>query len=218
MKLIVGLGNLGEKYEKSRHNVGFMVLDELLRELVPVKKTTWKDIPHLKSKIYNLNRAKISSSAYSLKSEVVLAKPQTMMNASGFAVAKLASSFQLPASSIWVIHDDLDLPLGKIKIRSGGGTAGHHGLDSLLKELGSGDFVRFRLGIGHPAKAGKWEVGGGKLVSQNVKHKEVEEYVLEEFIGKEKTEAEKMVKKAVEALNLALKRGIEAAMNKYNLR
>lgn len=194
MKLLIGLGNPGIKYEHARHNVGFMVLDELLRQLAPAGKTEWKDAPNLKSIIYNL------------KSGTVLAKPQTMMNASGYAVAKLVNFYHVELAETWVVHDDLDLPLGKIKIRFGGGTAGHHGLESIVEEVGSADFVRFRLGIGHPG------------VADEDKHKEVERYVLENFAGKEAVEAKEMVKKATRAIGVALDEGIERAMNKFNLK
>lgn len=204
MKLIIGLGNPGEKYEKSRHNVGFMVVDELLRKLAPVGKTKWKDAPNLKSLTCNL------------ESEVILVKPQTMMNASGYAVKKLTKRYTLDASHLWVIHDDLDLPLGKIKIVKGRGSAGHYGVQSIIRELGSADFVRFRLGIGRPTKLDKWLVSGGKLVSENVMHREVERYVLEGFGGKEAVEAGKMIKKATKAIELAISQGVEKAASKFN--
>ena len=205
MKLIVGLGNPGKKYENNRHNVGFMVLDELLRRLAPVGETKWKDAPVLKSKIYNL------------KSEVVLAKPQVFINASGFAVTKLCSHLAIEQfSDLWVIHDDLDLPLGKIKIVQSRASAGHHGVESIIRELGRADFVRFRLGVGHPIKRDEWYVSQGGPVDKNVKHKEVEEYVLEDFSGKDAVEAGKVIKKAAEAVRVALKKGLSEAINRYN--
>lgn len=212
MKLIVGLGNPGEKYEKTRHNLGFDVLDVLLQDLTPVKKTTW-----LEDKRSNSLIAKVS--------DLILAKPQTFVNASGFAVRKLIDGCQMTSRSchdlsisedLWVVHDDLDLPLRKIKIRKGGGSAGHRGIDSIVRQLGTNDFVRFRLGIGHPARKGKWEVGGGKLVSEHVSDKEVERYVLSPFERGEKDEARRMVSQAVEAIKLALKEGLEKAMSGFN--
>ena len=193
----MGLGNHGKQYEKSRHNVGFMVADELARQFSILNfKFSMKE--NLKSEILK----------QIIKSEeVILAKPQTMMNASGFAVVKLLSNLAIKQlSDLWVVHDDLDLPLGKIKIRIGGGTAGHRGLESIVEEIGSADFVRFRLGIGHPG------------VADDDKHKEVERYVLESFSGEERHEASRMVKRATEAIKLALDEGIEAAMNKFNLK
>ncbi len=201
MKLIVGLGNPGKKYENSRHNIGFMVLDKLLQKIAPVGKTKWKEIPYLKSKVFVLD------------SEIVLAKPQTMMNASGYAVEKLITNYKILIEDLWVVHDDLDLPLGKIKIARRRGSAGHHGVESIIQRIKTDDFVRFRLGIGRPLKEGKWAVGEGRLVNKNVKHKEVEEYVLEEFSGKEKVEVEKMIKKTVELLISAFSCGLEKTIS-----
>lgn len=203
IKLIVGLGNPGEKYENTRHNLGFAVLDALLQELTPVEKTVWQE-------------DKKSNSLIAKVGDLILAKPMTFVNASGFAVRKLITDHQLQITNLWVVHDDLDLPLGKIKIRKGSGSAGHRGIDSIVKELGTHDFVRFRLGIGHPAKKGKWEVGGGKLVSEHVSDQEVERYVLSPFDRGEKDEARRMVNQAVEAIELALEEGLEKAMNRFN--
>ena len=207
MKLIIGLGNPGEKYTKSRHNVGFMVLDALLQKLEPLKETKWKMDKKSNSLLAEVNP------------QSILAKSQTMMNASGYAVAEILRYYDIKIlSDLWVVHDDLDLPLGKIKIRIGGGTAGHHGLDSIVRELGSADFVRFRLGVGHPLKGDEWFVSQGGPVDKNVKHKEVEEYVLEEFSGKDAVEAGKMIKKAAEAVEVALEKGLPEAINQYNFR
>lgn len=203
MKLIVGLGNPGKKYERSRHNIGFMVLDELACELLPVKKTVWK-----KDK-------KSDSEIIVIGSKMVLAKPQTMVNASGVAVKKLATYLKVELSEIWVIHDEIDLPLGEIKIVKGRGSAGHRGIQSIIRELGAVDFVRFRLGVGHPVREDKWYVSGGSLVSKQIKRQEVVKYVLEGFGGKDAVEADKMIEKAVEAIRLALREGIEKAQAKY---
>ncbi|MFZ5366099.1 MAG: aminoacyl-tRNA hydrolase [Patescibacteria group bacterium] len=211
MKLIVGLGNPGKKYEKSRHNIGFMVVDELAQKW-EVGRVKWEE--DKKSNTLIINHQPLA----------ILVKPQTMMNASGFAVKSLITNYKLPITNLWVIHDDLDLPLGKIKIVKGRGSAGHYGVGSIIRELGTADFVRFRLGIGRPAgkppfaeaSGGKWEVGGGRLVDENVMHREVERYVLEGFGGKEAVEAKKTIKKTVEAIELALEKGVEEAMNRYN--
>jgi len=133
---------------------------------------------------------------------LVLAKPQTFVNRSGVAVKKLTRHFTLDPKRLFIVHDDLDLPLGKIKIRKGGGSGGHKGVDSIIKELGTTDFVRFRLGIGHPG-----------LGSSD---KEVEGYVLSPFGQREKDEARKMVKKTVKAIKIALEKGREWAMNRIN--
>lgn len=189
MILIVGLGNIGEKYEQSRHNLGFMVLDVLAEKMLPLAKTKW-----LMDKKANVLSIKIDS-------QLILVKPQTMMNASGFAVAKIASFYKIKPEDIWVIHDDIDLPLGKDKIRLGGAAAGHHGVESIISQLGTDNFIRFRLGIGHP---------GHKAYHL------VEKYVLGDFNQKEKGEVKKIIKKTLQALDLALKKGIDVAMNRFN--
>lgn len=196
MILIVGLGNPGEKYANTRHNIGFMVVDELLRKLAPVGKTKWEE-----SKKFNSQLSIIAKrQAPLINSRLILAKPLTMMNASGFAVAKLANFYKIKAENLFVIHDDLDLPLGKIKIVVGHGSAGHHGIDSLVEHLGTNEFVRFRMGIGHPRK--------GDV--RNIDRNEVIEYVLRDFAGKELTEAKKAVKKTVKAIVSALEKGLPA--------
>jgi len=195
MILIVGLGNPGPKYQNTRHNLGFMVLDKLAKKLTPAGKTNWQFDKKSNSEFIIHN------------SGFILAKPQTFMNASGFAVKFLASHFQLPISNIWVIHDDIDLPLGKLKIRFGGGGAGHHGVESIIQQLGTDKFWRIRVGIGKPIKSQK-----SKVKSQ----KSVEEYVLEEFEEVELGKLKNMLKKAVEAIRVALKDGPQKAMNMYN--
>lgn len=205
MILIVGLGNPGKKYEKSRHNVGFMVLDELAKKLT---------MYNVQFKMKNNLRAEILE--VKIKGDkLILAKPQTPVNASGVAVKKLIRRYNLDASNWFVVHDDLDLPLGKIKIAEGRGAAGHRGIQSIIRELGTDDFVRFRLGVGHPVREDKWYVSGGSLVSKQVKRQEVVKYVLEGFGGKDAVEAGKMIDKAVEAIRLALEEGIEKAQAKY---
>ncbi len=189
MKLIVGLGNPGEKYQNTRHNLGFMVLDELIRKLLPLTERRWQ-----KDKKANGLFLKINP-------QLILAKPQTMMNASGFAVAKLASFYKIKPIDIWVIHDDVDLLLDRIKIRKGGAAAGHHGVESIINQLGTDQFVRFRLGIGHPGRG---------------KDHLVEKYVLENFSFKEKSEAKRMIKKTVQAIKIALKDGLAKTMNEFN--
>jgi len=188
MILIVGLGNPGEKYEDTKHNLGFAVLDALLQKLTPVEKTAWKE-----NKKFNSLVAKIGN--------LILAKPQTFVNASGMAVAKIANFYKIKPEEIWVIHDEIDLPLETVRIIRGRGAAGHRGVESIIKELGTTDFVRFRLGIGHPG-----------LGSSD---KEVERYVLASFGRGEKSKARRMVKKAVKAINLALEKELEEVMNRF---
>ena len=189
MKLIVGLGNPGEKYAKTRHNLGFMVVDELARKMLSLTKTKWQE------------NKKFNSLVISHQSSVILIKPQTMMNASGYAVAKIAAFYHIEPVEIWIVHDDVDLPLGKMKIRLGGAAAGHHGVESIIRELGTDQFVRFRLGVGHPGR------GADTLV---------EKYVLREFDINEKTELKQIIKRTVKAIKLALKDGLEIVMNRFN--
>src|SRR4030042_4069065 len=177
MILVVGLGNPGEKYRNSRHNLGFMVVDELARKMLSLAKTKW------------VENKKFDSQFIIFNSQFILIKPQTMMNASGFAVVKMSSFYKVKPEDIWVVHDDVDLTLGKIKIRLGGAAAGHHGVESIFQQLGKDKCVRFRLGIGHPGR------GNDKLV---------ERYVLQGFTSPEANEARQVVKKALQALKKAL--------------
>ena len=128
MKLIIGLGNPGKEYDGTRHNVGFLVVDELAKE------GTWKREKSLRSEI-----CKMDDSIY--------VKPTTFMNNSGAAVVAVMNYYKLEPKDVWVIHDDLDLPLGKIQIRVGGNTAGHHGLESVIEHCKTSNFGRVRIGI-----------------------------------------------------------------------
>jgi PTH1 family peptidyl-tRNA hydrolase len=189
MKLIIGLGNPGEKYQKTRHNLGFMVINELAEKILPLPKTKWR-----------MDR-KTNSLLIKINPQLILVRPQTMMNTSGFAVAKLVSFYQVEPSNVWIVHDDVDLPLGRIRIRKGGAAAGHHGVESIINQLGTDQFVRFRLGISHPGR-GKDDL--------------VEKYVLEKFRPKEKSEVKKMIKKVIAALKLSFEKGLDVAMNEFN--
>lgn len=161
MKLIVGLGNPGDQYKNVRHNLGFMVMDEL--------GYRWEDNKKFKSLIAKTN-------------DLIFVKPQTYMNNSGMAVRRLADYFKIQPEDIIVIYDELDLPLGKTRVRTGGGAAGHHGVESVIEILGTDQFKRIRLGIG-PAKGSP------------------EKFVLEPFISSEKPKVEKMIQEAVSAID-----------------
>ena len=189
MKLIIGLGNPGKKYEKTRHNFGFLVLDALLQDLAPLEKTSWQ-----KDKKINALIAKIN--------DLILIKPQTMMNNSGVAVAKIAHFYKIKLKDIWIIHDDIDLPLGKIKIVQARGAAGHKGVESIIKELGSEEVTRFRLGIGRPG--------------YDLTEKEAVSYVLSPFNQTEKKKAKVLIKKAKAVIKNSLESSVEKAMNRYN--
>jgi PTH1 family peptidyl-tRNA hydrolase len=194
VKLIVGLGNSGRKYQQSRHNLGFLVLEELLKKLMPMEKSVWQE-----KKKFN--------SLLAQSDEVLLVKPLTFMNASGLAVTRIANYYKIKPEDIWVVHDEIDLPLGKLRIRKGGGTAGHRGLESIIKTLGTDAFVRFRLGIGYPVKREKSKVG---------KEKVVERYVLSEFNFQEIPKVKQMMRKSVKAIQIALKEGLAVSMNRFN--
>ena len=183
MKLIVGLGNPGKAYSNSRHNVGFRCVDRFARlNHIPLTRRQ--------------QRAKAGTGVVA-ETEVVVAKPRTFMNLSGEAVGRLVRRFGLPLEDLLVIHDDLDLPLGKVRIRQRGGSAGHKGVQSIIASLGSQDFPRIRVGIGRP---------DGDEIS----------YVLSDFTAEEKQVIEEAVSTAADAIHCILAEGIEAAMNRYN--
>lgn len=198
MKLIVGLGNPGRKYEDSRHNIGFIVVDELAKEFFrfPTKHLEFEREKDFKSLVCRVT------------DEILLAKPETFMNESGVGVAKIANFYKISPENIWVVHDDLDLLLGKMKIRLGGAGAGHHGVESIILHLGTDKFYRFRLGTGRPDNS--------EYLKDSSKRKEVEDYVLSPFRDQEKDELRGLIKKAVSSINVALSKGVRKAMNEYN--
>ncbi len=196
MKLIVGLGNPGEKYEDTRHNIGFMVVDRLARELGP-GQPTWE-----RNAKWNVETAKIG--------EVVLVRPLTFMNKSGYAVKAVADFYKLDPSDVWVIHDDIDLPLGKIRIRTGGASGGHNGVDSIIRELKTDQFTRFRLGIGRGKEDTK------RHTDRNLRHRGVISFVLSHFRDSEAGTFKHLVKRGTEAVRIALIEGIDKAMNRFN--
>lgn len=197
MILIVGLGNPGGKYASTRHNLGFMVVDELARGLLPLEKTKWDFSRKFNAQliVYKLSRDREQET-------IMIAKPETFMNASGFSVAKIAGFYKLKPDNIWVVHDDADLVLGRLRIRKGGASGGHHGVESVVEKLKTDKFVRFRLGIGRK--------GWGKSRA------ELDRYVMQEFTHREKLEIKHLIKKAADALRKAIKEGIEKAANCYS--
>jgi PTH1 family peptidyl-tRNA hydrolase len=129
MKLIIGLGNYGKKYEKTRHNYGFFVIDEFAKR---------NDFPEFKSTLFSL---------LSIKGDIILAKPQTYMNNSGKAVKAIADYYKIEPENIIIIHDDADIDIGKIKEDQNRGSAGHNGIKSIIELLGTKNFKRLRMGI-----------------------------------------------------------------------
>lgn len=181
--LVAGLGNPGREYEKTRHNIGFMVIDRMLEKLGGASPETG-----------------CSSVFYKLKykgKKVIFAKPQTFMNLSGNAVSSLLNKEFLERKNLLVIHDELDLPLGRMRIRSGGSSGGHNGINSIIESLGNQqDFMRMRLGIG--------------------RDRNVVDYVLGEFRDEEKDLLSKVIETASDAALELLKAPVSAVMNKYN--
>lgn len=187
MKLIVGLGNPGNRYRYSRHNFGFLALDEFAgQHNISIKKNCASAL---------VGNGKIGNV------KVILAKPQSYMNLSGAAVWNLSDYNKIDTSDIIVIHDDLDLPLGTIRLKLGGGHGGHKGLVSIIESLGSLDFIRIRLGIGKPDNREK-----------------TEGYVLEFFSAAEMEQVQRVVVEAGQAIEETIRSGIQSAMARYHTR
>lgn len=196
MKLIVGLGNPGGKYQDTRHNVGFMVIDHLAKELHGIAMEWELDT---KKKVL-----------LSKTGDVLLIKPQTYMNLSGSAVKAVMDFYKIDPSDVWVIHDDLDLPIGKIRVRLGGASAGHNGVDSIIKAVGTDKFLRFRLGIGRDSEARY------KDVDRKSRRQAVVDFVLSKFQRSEAGSMKHLIKHGTEAVQTALLDGVDKAMNMFN--
>jgi len=214
MKLIIGLGNPGDKYEHTRHNLGFTIVNKFLKDFFPAKDTVWTKNAKLKSDIALFEwKPKVG-----FLEKVILAKPQTYMNNSGMAVQLLATYYKLQTDDIWIVYDELDLPVGAMKIRLGGAAAGHHGAESIIEKLGTDKFWRFRMGIGvsHPHTGRERREDGKKHAIGGQKIKNAEDFVLDSFGSSEQGKVRELIKHGSKALQLALEKGIEAAMNRYN--
>ena len=193
MKLIVGLGNPGQVYAHNRHNIGFVCLKHLARtQGIKLDKKQGKA---------RIGRGGVAGT------EAVLARPQTYMNLSGEAVVLLVRKFDIKLGDLLVIHDELDLPLGKIRISRGSSSGGHKGVNSIIYSLGSQDFSRLRVGIGRPVPVcGHSQIGEDDIVR----------YVLNDFTGEEKKVITPVIPMVGEAALCFLSEGISRAMNKYN--
>jgi peptidyl-tRNA hydrolase, PTH1 family len=191
--VIVGLGNPGEKYAKSRHNLGFMCVNQIARAY---------------GITFDQKRRQARSGTGRIEGiPVVLSKPQTYMNLSGGAIAGLLDYYKVSPENLIVIHDDLDLPTGKLRIRQGGGSGGHRGIGSTGNRLGSFDFTRIRVGIDRPRD------DFGNPV--NEEHS-VAGYVLRAFPAAEKPPVEAAVARVCEAVVCILTEGVTEAMNRFN--
>ena len=189
--LIVALGNPGPQYERSRHNFGFLAADAILAQ-ARERKSMRLEILQTEGdlQLYRLTLGGVSS---------LLAKPQTYMNLSGRAVAKACGRHGVALTNILVLHDELDLPLGRMKLKSGGGANGHRGIESIVEHLCSEDFLRLRLGIGRP-----------QFTSQ------VSDYVLENFAADELASVDAVVQAALKGVTLLLRRGLAEATQFVN--
>lgn len=203
MKLIVGLGNPGEKYEHTRHNLGFMVIEKFLKDSNSAKKTVWTDEKKFKSDIAELTWESKTDGSIKL----LLVKPKTYMNNTGMAVSLIASFYKIPPEDIWIINDELDLPLGSMKIRFGGAAAGHRGVESVMESLGTDKFWRFRMGIGE-----------SRNHQEIAKHRvtDVDEFVLGTFSHGDAGKVRELIKHGAKAIAVALESGLEKAMNQFN--
>ena len=181
IRCVVGLGNPGSEYTGTRHNIGFMVIDQLAVQLGLTweKSTKWDAVT-------------------SKQGALVLAKPVSFMNRSGYPLVAIAQYYKIAPSEILLVLDDFALPLGRIRIRAGGGTGGHNGLDSVIMQFGTEEIPRLRIGIGAAPAAGSVD------------------YVLGRFLEEERTLVKSAIERSVEAIKCAVDNGVVAAMNTFN--
>jgi len=192
MILIIGLGNPGKKFRETRHNLGWLVLDLLQRKWG--EKYGFSDWTESKKFKAEISKGKIKNKM------VILAKPLTFMNLSGQATKSLISYYKMKSGNLLVVHDDIDIPLGKIRIVKNRGAAGHKGIQSVIRELGTKNFIRLRIGI-KPA---------------NLKPKNVEKFVLLKFSKKEEEIIKEAIKRGAKAIEMMIGKGVNKAMNEFN--
>lgn len=190
MKLIVGLGNPGKKFEKMRHNLGRIIV------------SSWRKVIGFPDFKFEKKFNALTSKGVFNREKVILALPETFMNLSGKAVKLIIENYGLRISNLFVVHDEIDLPLGKIRISKGRGSAGHKGVQSIIDELGTKNFVRFRIGI--------------KPKSCKLKAESLSNFVLQKFTKKEEKILKEVIEKTCIAIEVAIKEGIEKAMSKFN--
>lgn len=181
VRLIAGLGNPGPEYKHTRHNIGFLVVDRLAARFESRWKKTTKQ-----------------GALLAKSGELILVKPMTYMNRSGEPLAEVARSFKIDAREILVVLDDLALPLGRLRLRAGGGPGGHNGLESIIVRLGTEDIPRLRIGIGPAPREGSVE------------------YVLSQFFEEEKPLVRSTIDRAAEAVKCAIDNGLVSTMNTFN--
>ena len=195
MWLVVGLGNPGAKYERNRHNIGFRVVDELARK---------HGLPAWSTKLGGDTTAGIVTTERG-RERAVLLKPMEFMNLSGFALQRTAAFHKVDADQILVVHDEIDLPFGSVRLKNGGGHGGHNGLRSIHEQLGSGGFARLRMGIGRDpnARPGAKDAAG---------------WVLSDFPAVQQEAVDRMILAGCEDIECVLAKGIVPAMNQHNAR
>lgn len=192
IRMIAGLGNPGEEYAQTRHNAGFKAIDELARQ---ANVTYWKNQAGAEVASIQVNDAEAEGG----KREVILVKPQSYMNTSGGPISKLCAQYKVSVEELLVIHDELDIPAGDVRIKVGGGHAGHNGLRSIIDKMGSRDFSRVRVGIGNPP---------GRMP--------VADFVLKQLRSREAEDFDETTFRAAEAAATALTRGVIFARDHVN--
>ena len=185
--IVVGLGNPGERYAGTRHNAGVLVVEEL------VERTG--------SRLKSHRSSCLVAEARLVQEPVVLARPTDYMNNSGRPVRQLLSFYKAPIERLIVVHDEIDLPFGDLRLKAGGGTAGHNGLKSVASHLGSKEFLRVRVGVGRPRGS-----------------KQAADHVLDTFSGAERKELPELIDRAADAVERVVEAGVERAMNEVNTR
>jgi len=197
--VIAGLGNPGEQYSRSRHNAGFMTIDRIA-----------------KAKAVDFGRRKFQGVIAEItltEKPALLVKPQTFYNLSGECIAAVLGYFKVPPEHLIVVHDELDLESGRLRIKQGGGDAGNRGVRSIAESLGSAAFIRVRIGIGRPPGYSEAIEPG-----QSAKTEENKDYLLRPMTTSERQALAPMVARAAEAVEAIADKGLEAAMNRYNRR
>ena len=194
--MVVGLGNPGPTYSLTRHNVGYMVADELAGRA----RAGWAAPRGMRAEVVETRIGPAGIGVPSTEADrVVLVKPRTFMNNSGQAVGKLAAFHRVAADHVVVVHDELDLDLGQLRLKFGGGDNGHNGLKSLRQHLGTGDFYRVRFGIGRPTG-----------------RQDAADYVLAQIPPALRTDVELETSRAADAVETLIVSGLEAAQNRFN--
>jgi PTH1 family peptidyl-tRNA hydrolase len=181
IRLVAGLGNPGPEYAGTRHNIGFIVLEELAAKL----GSTWE-------------KASKGEALTAKCGDALLVKPMSFMNRSGYPLFAIAQFYKIAAEETLVVLDDMALPLGRLRLRSGGGTGGHNGMESIIMQFGTEEISRLRIGIGEPAR------------QASVDH------VLGRFLEEEKPVVKSAIEQAAEAVKCAIDNGLISAMNKFN--